>query len=88
MGKDFYAGIFSFIVGVLAIYMFFHATRERFLHNKTYDHIRYITPLPVSFNFWWGDFYVWLSGYTESLNHFFNLIVLELTGARVKRGLL
>lgn len=52
MDKDFYAGIFSFMVGVLAIYMFFHASRERFLNNKTYDQIRYITPLPVSFNFW------------------------------------
>ncbi|MBT2663391.1 hypothetical protein [Bacillus sp. ISL-45] len=52
MGKDFYAGIFSFLVGVFAIYMFFHATKERFFNNKTYDHIRYITPLSISFNFW------------------------------------
>jgi uncharacterized membrane protein YfcA len=52
MGKDFYAGIFSFIVGVFAIYMFFHTTRERFSNNKTYEHIRYITPFPISFNFW------------------------------------
>ncbi|MEH7126031.1 hypothetical protein V7127_22730 [Bacillus sp. JJ1773] len=52
MGKDFYAGIFSFTVGVFAIYMFFHATSERFLNNKTYEHIMYISPLPVSFNFW------------------------------------
>jgi Na+/melibiose symporter-like transporter len=51
MGRDFYAGIFSFIVGVFAIYMFFHATKERFLNNKTYEQIKYITPLPISFNF-------------------------------------
>ncbi|MFJ8234161.1 hypothetical protein ACIQ34_00290 [Ureibacillus sp. NPDC094379] len=52
MKKDFYAGIFCFVVGAFAIYMFFHATRERFTNNKTYDQIRYITPLPVSFNYW------------------------------------
>jgi hypothetical protein len=52
MGKDFYAGIFVLAVGIFAIYMFFHATRERFYNNKTYEQVRHITPLPVSFNFW------------------------------------
>ncbi|MCI2256211.1 hypothetical protein L2D08_17845 [Domibacillus sp. PGB-M46] len=52
MGKDFYAGIFVLAIGIFAIYMFFHATRERFFNDKTYDSVRHTTPLPVSFNFW------------------------------------
>ncbi|MFT9498002.1 hypothetical protein [Anaerosolibacter sp.] len=52
MEKDFYMAIFILMVGIFAIYMFFHATRERFNNNKTYNSIRHITPLPVSFNFW------------------------------------
>jgi len=52
MEKDFYMAIFILMVGIFAIYMFFHVTRERFYNNKTYDSIRHITPLPVSFNFW------------------------------------
>ncbi|KKI88441.1 hypothetical protein WQ54_31450 [Bacillus sp. SA1-12] len=52
MEKDFYAGIFVLVVGIFAIYMFFHTTRERFFNDKTYDSVRHITPLPVSINFW------------------------------------
>jgi len=49
---DFLISIFSFAVGSFAIYMFFRTTKKRFLNEKTYDGIRYITPLPPSFNFW------------------------------------
>ncbi|PFP22724.1 hypothetical protein COJ96_25155 [Bacillus sp. AFS073361] len=52
MGNDFYADTFILAVGFLAIYMFFHATRERFYNNKTYDQVRYITQFALSFNFW------------------------------------
>jgi hypothetical protein len=32
--------------------MFFHATKERFFNIKTYEQVKHITPLPISFNFW------------------------------------
>lgn len=52
MGKDFYAAIFIFLAGVFAIYMFFHATRDRFMNHKTYEQIKHITLLPISINYW------------------------------------
>jgi hypothetical protein len=52
MVKDFIASMFSLMVGIFAIYMFFHATRDRFYNSKTYSQLKYITPLPIIFNFW------------------------------------
>jgi hypothetical protein len=52
VGKDFYAGILIFAVGIFSLYMFFHATKERFYYSKTYSQVKYITPLPGSINYW------------------------------------
>ncbi|AOL35708.1 hypothetical protein V2J23_11440 [Geobacillus thermoleovorans] len=52
MEEDFYWSIFNFSVGIFGIWMFFYTTRQRFFHSKTFSRLKYITPLPISFNFW------------------------------------
>lgn len=53
MNKNFYASIFVVIYGISAIWIgLIYTTKHRYENSKFFEHIKYITPLPVSINFW------------------------------------
>lgn len=53
MGKDFYSSIFISIFGLVSVWTgVVYTTRYRFDNSKFFEHIKYITPLPVTFNYW------------------------------------
>jgi hypothetical protein len=51
--KDFFGSIFATIFGIIATWTgLFYTTRYRFDNRKFFEHIKYITPLPLTFNYW------------------------------------
>ena len=51
--KDFFGSIFAIIFGIIATWTgLFYTTRYRFDNRKFFEHIKYITPLPLTFNYW------------------------------------
>ncbi|MFJ7995277.1 hypothetical protein ACIQY5_24575 [Peribacillus frigoritolerans] len=53
MDKDFFWSIFTTIFGIIATWTgLIYTTRFRFDNRKFFEHIKYITPLPQTVNYW------------------------------------
>ncbi|PAK38535.1 hypothetical protein CHI08_20530 [Peribacillus simplex] len=53
MDKDLFGSIFVTIFGIIATWTgLIYTTRYRFDNRKFFEHIKYITPLPLTFNYW------------------------------------
>ncbi|KOR77099.1 hypothetical protein AM232_00350 [Bacillus sp. FJAT-21352] len=59
MDKDFFWFIFTTIFGIIATWTgLIYTTRFRFDNRKFFEHIKYITLLPQTVNYWFLKFYL------------------------------